>query len=92
MDAHFDSRTLFWQTVPLFMRRGDRDEALQELNVRVISSSLRGSRAVKVSTCKLSENKPNHLQQKLTFIPCKKHYRVCAYMSTAMSMRSFSTP
>jgi hypothetical protein len=42
-------RTLFWRTAPVLVRRGaDKEEVPQELNVRLLAGSSRGSQAVKV--------------------------------------------
>lgn len=49
-DAH-DLRSIFWQTLPVSLRRGDTEEYLQELNVRVLLGRGASGQAIKVKLC-----------------------------------------
>jgi hypothetical protein len=48
MEDRVDLRTVFWRSLPVFVRRGDRDETAQELNLRLIAGCNHGTHAVKV--------------------------------------------
>lgn len=47
-DLAVDLHTLFWQTIPICVRRADKDEAPQELNVRVLTGCNRGDGTIQV--------------------------------------------
>ena len=49
MTDQIDFSSLFWRNLPIALRRSDNDESLQELNVRVLSGSARGSQTLKAS-------------------------------------------
>jgi hypothetical protein len=48
MQDPVDLRTLFWKSVPITIKRSERDESFVELNVRLLAGYSSGSEALKV--------------------------------------------